>query len=105
MLALELVDDAGKPVVTGGMGGSHASGPPYVVNLPNDTMLHHTISKAAIEYVSADHKMFRPLTFQGWDLPAKHGKLYLRGKLSPHATDKPNTKLGARAWSTSLALP
>lgn len=48
--------------------------------------------------------MFRPLTFQAWDIPARHGKLTIRGKLSPHMLDK-GVKPGPRAWSRSLELP
>jgi hypothetical protein len=104
MLKLELVDDHGKPVTGAGVGGSFASGPPYVVNLPNDSALRVEISKSAIEYVPGGKTLLRPLTFQAWDLPAKHGKLFLRARLSPHALEG-GAKPGPRAWTTSLDLP
>ncbi|MBA2538946.1 MAG: hypothetical protein H0V17_04870 [Deltaproteobacteria bacterium] len=103
MLQLVLEND-GKPVPTAGTGGSHASGPPYVVALPVGATLRVPVSKNAYEYPAANKVLFRPLTFQAWDVPAKHGKLVLRGKLSPHALDK-GTKPGPRAWSTPLELP
>jgi hypothetical protein len=105
MLALELVDDAGKVVEHTGIGGSHASSGPYIVKLPNDSMLRVTVTKQAIEYVDDKHAMLRPLTFQAWDWPAKHGKLFLRAKLSPHPRDKPATKPEPREWTTPLELP
>lgn len=104
MVELELVDDRGTVVAPAGVGGSFASGPPYVVALPSNTLLHVTISKAAIEYVPSGHQLLRPLTFQAWELPARHGKLFLRGTVSPHALDA-NAKAGPRAWTTPLDLP
>jgi len=103
MLQLTLEDD-GKVVTAAGIGGSHASGPPYIVALPVGATLRVPISKSAYEYPQAGKVMLRPLTFQAWDLPAKHGKLTLRGKLSPHKLDA-GTKPGPRAWSKSLDLP
>ncbi len=103
MLQLALEDD-GKPVTTAGVGGSHASGPPYVVALPVGATLRVPISKNAYEYPSGTKVMLRPLTFQAWDIPAKHGKLTLRGKLTPHVRDK-GDKPGPRAWAKPIELP
>ena len=102
MLQLEVVDENGKPLPNAGVGGSHMSGPPYVVLLPVSSMLHHTISKGIVEYVNPTHAMIRPLTFQAWNLPEKHGKLYLQGKLVPHPGI---AKPGTRAWTTPIELP
>ncbi len=103
MLQLVLEED-GKPATTAGVGGSHASGPPYVVALPVGATLRVPVSKNAYEYPSGTKMMFRPLTFQAWDIAQKHGKLTLHGKLSPHVLDK-GVKPGPRAWSKPIELP
>jgi hypothetical protein len=104
MLKLELAND-GKPVPPGAVGGSYASGPPYIVALPVGAILRVPVSKTAYEYAPGSKVVsFRPLTFQAWDVPAKKGKLTLSAKLSPHALDK-GTKAGSRAWTKPLDLP
>jgi hypothetical protein len=100
MLALSLEQD-GKAVKPSAIGGSHASGPPYNVALPVGATLRVPISKNAYEYPQPGKTMFRPLTFQAWDLDAKRGKLVVRGKLSPHKGTRP----GSRAWTKPLELP
>jgi hypothetical protein len=102
MLKLTLEDEAGKPVASAPQAGSHASGPPYVVLLPERSTLRVVVTPAAIEYVSATRQMLRPFTFQSWELPAKRGKLYLRGTLTPHAQP---TKSAARGWTKPIELP
>jgi hypothetical protein len=104
MLKFVLEDDHGKPLDTGGIGGSYASGPPYVVLLPVQSSLHYTVSKAALEYVPGGKTMFRPLTFQGWALPPKHGKLFVRATLMPAKLDA-KTKLPSRAFTKPIELP
>jgi len=104
MLKFVLEDEQGKPLAPGGVGGSYASGPPYVVLLPVQSSLHYTITKAALEYVPGGKTMFRPLTFQGWDLPAKHGKLFVRATLSPAKLDA-KTKPPSRAFTKPIELP
>ncbi len=104
MLELGLSNN-GKAVPPGAVGGSHASGPPYIVALPVGATLRVPVSRGAYEYVPGSKVVsFRPLTFQAWDVPAKRGKLTLSAKLSPHALDK-GTKAGSRAWSKPLDLP
>jgi hypothetical protein len=104
MLQFVVEDGAGKAVAGAGVGGSHASGPPYVVALPVGATLRVPISKGAYEYPQGSKIYFRPLTFQAWDLPAKRGKWTLRATLSPHVLGK-GTKAGSRAWSTPIDLP
>lgn len=104
MLQFVVEDDAGKAVTGAGVGGSYASGAPYVVALPVGATLRVPVSKGAYEYPQAGKIYFRPLTFQAWDVPAKHPKWTLRGKLSPHTLDK-GTKAGSRAWTKPIELP
>jgi hypothetical protein len=101
MLKLTVEDDKGKEVGGAGVGGSWASGPPYVVALPVEATLRVPISKNAFEYVQSGKIYFRPLTFQAWDLPAKHPKWTLRGQLTPHK----GVKVGDRAWTKPIDLP
>jgi hypothetical protein len=44
------------------------------------------------------------MTFAAWELPAKHGPLFIRATLTPRAQEK-GAKLPARSWSTPLELP
>jgi hypothetical protein len=104
MLTFVLEDEQGKALTTAGVGGSYASGSPYVVLLPVQATLHYTITPAALEYVPSGPTMFRPLTFQAWDLPAKHGKLFVRGTLSP-AKLGTGTKPPRRAFTKAIDLP
>lgn len=104
MLKFVLEDEAGKPLEPGPVGGNYASGPPYVVLLPVNSSLHYTITKAAFEYVPGGKTAFRPLTFQSWDLPAKHGKLFVRATLVPAKLDA-RTKLPSRAFTKPIELP
>lgn len=103
MLQLAL-EDGGKPVTPAGIGGSHASGPPYVVALPVGATLRVPINKSSYESPQPGKTLFRPLTFQAWDVPQRHGKLTVRGTLTPHALDK-GAKPGPRAWTKPIELP
>ncbi len=98
------VEEAGKEIPPMGIGGSHASGPPYIVALPVGATLRVPVSKNAYEYPQPGRVMFRPLTFQAWDIGAKKRKLTVRGTLKPHALDK-GVKPRARAWNKPLDLP
>ena len=104
MLKLVVENDAGKAVEGAGVGGSHASGPPYLVALPVGATLRVPVSKGAYEYMEPGKIYFRPLTFQAWDLPVKHSKWTVRATLTPHPLDK-GVKAGSRAWSKPLELP
>lgn len=104
MLQFTVEDDAGKVVQGAGVGGSYASGGPYLVALPVGATLRVPVSKGAYEYPAGGKIYFRPLTFQAWDLPVKHPKWTLKAKLSPHPMDK-GTKLPSRAWTKPLELP
>jgi hypothetical protein len=97
------VEDNGKPLPDGAMAGSYASGPPYVLLLPVSSTLRKLVSPGIYEYVPSGRTMVRPLTFQGWDLPAKHGALVIRATLSPAAGDPAHPD--AKAWTGSLELP
>ena len=99
ILRLSLDTDAGA-VATAGIGGSHASPPPYWLMLPVSSKLTISITPNAYEDVSGTRTMFRPLTFQGWDMPA--GKLYLHGELAPPA---PTDRDGRRPWLGKISLP
>ena len=104
LLTFVLETAPGTPVATAGIGGSHASTGPYLAHLPVRSTLHQVISSAAIEYVPGGKVMIRPLTFQAWDVPANHGKLYLRATLAPRDQGK-GVKLPRAVWTTPLDLP
>jgi len=103
MLSFVLEDEHGKALPPAGIGGSYASGPPYVVLLPVESSLHYRITPGALEYVPSGPTMFRPLTFQAWDLPAKHGPLFLKATLSPAKVDAKS--LPRRAMTKPIELP
>ena len=105
MLTFVLEDDKGKPLAPGGVGGSYGSGPPYVVLLPVQSTLHYTITPDALEYDDGGGPpALRPLTFQRWELPARHGKLFVRATLTP-AKLGAGTKLPSRALTKPIELP
>lgn len=104
MLKFALEDEHGKPVATAPIAGSYASSGPYIVLLPVESTLRYTITPGAIEYgPPGTDDEFRPLTFQAWTLPAKHGKLFLRATLSPAKLDA--GKLPRRAMTKPIELP
>ena len=70
--------------------------------LPVGSTLRIPVSKNAYEHVSATRTMFRPLTFQAWEVPASATKLALAGELAPHAA--PNAT-GHRPWSGTITIP
>jgi hypothetical protein len=104
LLTFVVEDDHGTRLANAGIGGSYASTGPYLANLPVRATLHQVISSGAIEYVPGGKPMLRPLTFQAWDLPAKHGTLYLRATLKPRDQGK-GVKLPRAVWTTPLELP
>jgi hypothetical protein len=100
VIELTLEDEAGKRIERAGVGGNELTIPAYTLQLPVASTLRMTLSPAAYEYAPRG-VMLRPFSFQAWDLPAKHGKLYLRAKFKPLAG-----KLDSRhAWKGELALP
>jgi hypothetical protein len=103
MFSFAIEDEHGKALTHSGIGGSYASGPPYVVLLPVQSTLHYRVTPGAIEYVPGGTTMFRPLTFQAWDLPAKHGPLFLKATLSPAKVDA--KALPRRAMTKPIELP
>ncbi|HEY4060013.1 MAG TPA: hypothetical protein VGM39_25535 [Kofleriaceae bacterium] len=102
MVSFTVEDSKGKPVEGMAPGGNHISPTPYIVMLPERSTLRASVTPAAIEYVPGGKILFRPIAFEAWELPAKHGPLFLRATLTPA---KQSGKLPARAWSTPLALP
>jgi hypothetical protein len=105
MLAFVLEDEHGKALATAPVGGSYGSSGPYVVLLPADSTLRYTITPGALDYADdGGPTRFQPLTFQAWELPAKHGKLFLRATLSP-AKLATGTKLPPRSMTKPIPLP
>jgi hypothetical protein len=100
MVKLVLEDEAGKAIAHGAIAGNELIGPPYVLALPVHSTLRTTLSPAAYEYVPSGRTMLRPFALVAWDVPAKHGKLYLRATFAPVASKDVRGK-----WNGSLALP
>ena len=102
MLQLVLEDEHGKVIPQNGIGGNELSPSPVTLQLPVASTLRVRLTSAAFEYIPDGRTMLRPLSLQAWDIPAKHGKLYLRATFTP-AT--PATTTDRRALAGPLALP
>ncbi|HEY4177850.1 MAG TPA: hypothetical protein VGM90_13480 [Kofleriaceae bacterium] len=104
MLTFTIEDANGKVVAGEAPGGNRLSPLPYIVPLPEHSTLRVSVTPSAIEYVPGGKTLFRPVTFQAWELPAKHGPLFVRATLTPHAQEK-GAKAQPRSWSVPLELP
>ncbi len=102
MLDFDLEDERGKVIDKAALPGNELSFTPVALQLPVSSTLRVTISAAALEYVPGGKTLLRPVVFQGWDLPAKPTKLFLRAKFVP-AT--PSTTSDRRAFKGPLELP
>ncbi|CAN5905611.1 hypothetical protein BH11MYX2_BH11MYX2_17550 [soil metagenome] len=103
MLTFTIEDAKGNVVDGMAPGGNHLSPLPYTLMLPEHSTLRVSVTPSALEYVPNGGTLFRPVTFQAWDFPAKHAPLFVRAKLTPHARDK-RTHAPARSWSVPLEL-
>jgi hypothetical protein len=99
IMRLELSTVIG-PVPPAGVGGSHASAPPFWLELPVGSTLRIPITPNAYEDNPPNKTLFRPVTFQAWDVPP--GEMFLAGTIKPpQASDE----AGHRAWHGTITLP
>jgi hypothetical protein len=101
MLELTLEDDTGKPIPRAAIPGNQHAIPPYVLALPYRSTLRVELHPSAYEYVPSGRVMLRPFSLTAWEIPAKHGTLYLAAKLAPVTSDKSITG----KWRGPLHLP
>lgn len=100
MLELSLEDENGKTIPRTAVGGNELAILQYVQALPWRSSLRIELASNAYEYVPSGRVLLRPFSLTAWEIPAKHGKLYLSGKLSPV-----NDKSVTGKWRGPLQLP
>lgn len=98
------LDADGAPAKKPGIGGSFASPPPYWLQLPVDSAIRFTVTKNAFEYVPSGMTLFRPTTFQAWEVTgAKALMLGATLTAAPNAPTSPTEH--HRAWTGTLQVP
>jgi hypothetical protein len=104
MMKLSLEDESGAALPVMAVGGNFAAPPPHWVTIKPGATLRTTLSPAAYEYVPSGTTLFRPLTFQAWNVTPGAKRLFVSETFSP-VTSTSTEPARAGAWTGSLMIP
>jgi hypothetical protein len=107
MLHFALDDQTGKELPGDAAGGNYLSGPPHWLTVASGKPVRLTISETSYEYVPSGVTLFRPLTFQSWEVSKNAAsKMFARASLTPSKIPiPPADAAGHHGFSGSLDLP